>query len=143
MKRHLLIGFSSLLVLVAASALAAEGPLEKTMQQAAGTVIQGCDKELSTFCKNVTPGEGRLLACLYAYEDQLSPRCEYALYDSSAQLDRAINALNYTAQECGDDLQKYCADVQAGEGRLRDCLKKNEKKLSDRCKTAMKDVGVK
>ncbi|MEZ4598366.1 MAG: cysteine rich repeat-containing protein [Syntrophotaleaceae bacterium] len=144
MKRLLVIGFSSLLVLVVASlAFAAEDPMKKTVQGALETAIEGCEEELSTYCKNVTPGEGRLLACLYAYQDKLSPRCEYSLYDSAAQLDRALNALTYVAQECGDDLQKYCADTDPGEGRLRDCLKRNEAKVSERCKTALKDVGQK
>jgi hypothetical protein len=31
--------------------------------------LEGCNKEFETYCKDVTPGEGRLLACLYAYED--------------------------------------------------------------------------
>ncbi len=144
MKRLLLIGFSTLLVLVATSlAFAAEDPMKKTVEGAVVTVVEGCEKELSTYCKDVTPGEGRLLACLYAYQDKLSSRCEFALYDSAAQLDRALNALTYTAQECGEDLQKYCADIQPGEGRLGDCLKRNEAKVSDRCKTALKDVGLK
>ena len=30
------------------------------------SVAKGCEKELTTFCKDVTPGEGRILACLYA-----------------------------------------------------------------------------
>jgi len=35
---------------------------------------EGCKKEIETYCKGVTPGEGRILACLYAYEDKLSAR---------------------------------------------------------------------
>jgi len=52
------------------------------------TVANGCKAELEKYCKNVTPGEGRVLACLYAYGDKLSGRCEYALYDASVQLER-------------------------------------------------------
>lgn len=107
------------------------------------SVKEGCEKELGSFCKEVTPGEGRILACLYAYEDKLSGRCEYALYDASAQLQHAVTSLSYAANECKEDLKKHCTTVKAGEGRLAACLKKNEKELSTRCKTAMKDVGVK
>jgi hypothetical protein len=78
----------------------------------------------------VTPGEGRILACLYAHEDKLSGQCEYALFDAAAQLERAVAALAYLVNECGDDLDNYCAGVPAGEGRLLDCLDKNEKKVS-------------
>lgn len=107
------------------------------------SVKEGCEKELGSYCKEVTPGEGRVLACLYAFEDKLSGRCEYALYDASAQLQHAVASLSYAANECKEDLEKHCATVKAGEGRLAACLKKNEKELSTRCKTAMKDVGVK
>ena len=107
------------------------------------SVKEGCEKELGSFCKEVTPGEGRVLACLYAFEDKLSSRCEYALYDASAQLQHAVATLSYGANECKADLEKHCAKVEAGGGRLMECLKKNEKDLTARCKTAMKDIGVK
>jgi hypothetical protein len=107
------------------------------------TVVKGCDKELKTYCKDVTPGEGRVVACLYAYEDKLSARCEYALYDAAAQLERAINALAYAANECRDDLSKFCSDIKAGEGRLLQCIDKNDAKISTRCKQALKDTGLK
>jgi len=104
-------------------------------------VAKGCDKEITTYCKGVTPGEGRVLACLYAYEDKLSGKCEYALYDAAVQLERVVNALAYTANECGKDLDAYCANIQPGQGRLLDCLNKNE--ISKRCTQALKDTGLK
>jgi hypothetical protein len=99
--------------------------------------------ELDTYCKDVTPGNNRLLACIYAHEDKLSGRCEYALYDAAAQLEHAVASLSYAAAECDDDLEKYCANVDVGGGRLLACLDKNEKKVSGRCKQALKDVGLK
>ncbi len=107
------------------------------------TVVKGCKTEIETYCKNVTPGEGRVLACLYAYEDKLSGRCEYALYDAAMQLERALTALSYVANECREDLQKFCSDIQPGGGRLMACIDKNEKQVSSRCKQAIKDVGLK
>jgi hypothetical protein len=112
-------------------------------QEAGSTFFEGCEKELAALCKDVAPGEGRLLACLYAYQDKLSPRCEYALYDSAAQLERALSALTHMINECRDDLGTYCAEVSPGEGRLLDCLEKNDAKVSSRCKAALKDVGMK
>lgn len=125
----------SLVLLFVGSALAQEGLVR--------TVTEGCKKEIKTYCKGVTPGEGRLLACLYAYGDKLSGRCEFALYDASVQLERAVNALSYVANECRDDLNAYCSAVEPGEGRLLDCLEKNKKKVSGRCNQAIKDVGLK
>jgi len=120
----------------AAMAVAAEsGPVE--------TVVKGCEKEINTYCKAVTPGEGRVLACLYAYGDKLSNRCEYALYDASVQLQRFITGINYLATECRDDLKAYCSSVKPGEGRLIDCIDKNMDKVSGRCKQAINDVKLK
>ena len=106
-------------------------------------VADGCSKEISTYCKGVTPGEGRVLACLFAYEDKLSNRCEYALYDAAAQLERAIAALTFLANECKDDLKTYCSNIKPGEGRLINCIDKNMEKVSSRCKQAIKDVNKK
>jgi hypothetical protein len=133
-----------IMIVWAGTALAQQkGPVETMAQGVVDTVAKGCEKELTKYCKDVTPGEGRVLACLYAHEDKLSAQCEYALFDAAAQLDRAISALTYVANECGDDLEKYCADVSAGQGRLQNCLKKNDKKVSKRCKQALKDTGMK
>ena len=107
------------------------------------TIADGCKVELEKYCSQVTPGEGRVLACLYAHEEKISPKCEYALYDAAVQLERAVSALAYVANECDADMEKYCESVAAGEGRLADCLKKQGKNVSERCRGAMKDVGLK
>src|SRR5512143_4098484 len=107
------------------------------------SVAKGCENELKTYCKDVTPGEGRVLACLYAHEDKLSGQCEFALYDAAAQLERALNALSYAANECRDDLTKFCSDIKPGGGRLMQCIDKNDAKVSTRCKQALKETGLK
>jgi cysteine rich repeat protein len=120
-----------------------KGPAEAAAEKIVQTVADGCKTELETYCKNVTVGEGRVLACLYAYEDKLSARCEYALYDASAQLERAITTVTYVANECRDDLTKFCSNIKIGEGRVLQCLDKNSSKVSSRCKQALKDTGLK
>ncbi len=40
--------------------------------------------------------------------------------------------------ECQADIEKFCEGVQVGEGRIEACLKKNQKKLSKKCRTAQK-----
>ena len=50
-------------------------------------MAKGCEAAITTTCKDVTPGEGRILACLYAHGDKLSGKCEYALYDAAIQLE--------------------------------------------------------
>ena len=107
------------------------------------TVANGCKMEIEKYCSQVTPGQGRILACLYAHEDKLSAKCEYALYDAASQLERAVAALSYVANECNEDLDKFCESIEPGKERLLDCLDKHDKQVSKRCKQAIKDVGVK
>ena len=107
------------------------------------TVADGCKAELETYCKDVTPGEGRVLACLYAHEDKISAKCEYALFDAAAQLERVIGAMTFVANECEDDLLAHCASIEPGQGRVLDCLKKNKDKLSQRCQDGLETVGLK
>ncbi|MBW2490347.1 MAG: cysteine rich repeat-containing protein [Deltaproteobacteria bacterium] len=107
------------------------------------TVANGCKMEIEKYCGQVTPGQGRVLACLFAHEDKLSGKCEYALYDAAVQLERAVAALSYVANECDADLDKYCGSIEPGKGRLLECLEKHDKQVSGRCKQAIKDVGLK
>jgi len=134
----------SIVALVAMPVLAAEqGPGEKAGQAIVDTVANGCKVEIESYCNGVTPGEGRVLACLYARQDKLSSACEYALYDAAVQLERAVSLLTFVASECKDDLVKHCQSVEVGEGRLLQCLEDNKADVSNRCKSAVKAAGMK
>jgi Cysteine rich repeat len=102
----------------------------------------GCQKEITSFCKDVTPGEGRVLQCLAAHKDKLSNRCNYVLYDAAAQLDRLATAIKYVAMECKADLDKHCGDIAIGDGRIAKCLQKNQETLAPDCKQALKDTQM-
>jgi hypothetical protein len=134
-KRVVLLAVVAMFFVSVASSWAADNVID--------TVAKGCEKELTTYCKDVTPGEGRVLACLFAFSDKLTGQCEYALYDAAAQLERFVAALGYVANECDADLDKFCADVAVGEGRLLNCLDENASKISERCTQALKDVSAK
>jgi hypothetical protein len=110
--------------------------------QLATQVLEGCNSELTQYCAEVTPGEGRLLSCLYAYEDKLSGQCEHALYDAAARLERAIGTITYVANECRSELETHCTGVEVGEGRVAQCLKDHASELSPGCNQALTDVGV-
>lgn len=104
------------------------------------TIEQGCSVELEKYCSQVTPGEGRVLACFFAHEDKLSGQCQFALYNASAQLEHAISALNYVAGQCQNDMLKLCPEVAVGEGRVLDCLEANKESVSAACNQAIGDV---
>ena len=109
-------------------------------QNPVATIETGCAAEIENYCSQVTVGEGRLLACFYAHEDKLSGQCQYALYTASAELEHAVSALNYVAGQCQADIVKLCANVQAGEGRILECLDSQKETVSAPCKQAVADV---
>jgi hypothetical protein len=111
-------------------------------QDAARDVAENCKVELDTYCKDVTPGGGRILACLHAYSDKLSDTCKASVQDATGQIKALGAAVSFVGDECAADLQAFCKDVPAGEGRLMNCLDANDDKLSNRCRAALKDVGL-
>ena len=105
-------------------------------------LLEGCESELTQYCSAVTPGERRLLACLYAHEDKLSRPCEVALYDSAARLARAMDAIALVGSSCRSELQSFCANVDVGEGRIVQCLKDRGDELTPGCSDALSEIGV-
>ena len=134
-KRFLCSIVASVMFIWTASAMAANESLLES-------VAKGCMTELETYCKDVTPGQSRVLACLYAHGDKLSGKCEYALYDAAVQLERAVAALSYLVNECAADLDQFCSEVEAGEGRLLACLEDHDVEVSARCKDAVSKVII-
>jgi Cysteine rich repeat len=111
--------------------------------QLSDQVLEGCNTELARFCAEVTPDEGRLLACLYAHGDKLSGQCDYALSNAAARLERAISAITYVVSECRTELETHCAQIEVGEGRVAECLKDHASELGLACDQALTEVGVK
>lgn len=134
MKRFVLVIFSAAALVPALSTAVLADPAE--------TFLKGCEKEIKTYCSEVTPGEGRLIACIYAHEDKISGKCEYAVYDAAVQLERAVAALSYVASSCDKDIDTFCADVPVGEGRVEECLSSNKDKVSEDCREALRQVGM-
>ena len=105
-------------------------------------VTQACEKEIDTYCSQVTPGEGRLLSCFYAHEDKLSVQCVNALYDGMATLERAVEAISYVASQCRDDIDTHCGETIPGEGRVIRCLLAKKADVSKACSGAIDEVGL-
>jgi len=134
-----------LLVAVAAVLLAAPtvwAQESQSMDEVVDQVVAACQTEIDSYCSQVTPGNGRMLACFYAHEDKLSGRCDYALYDASAKLEQFAAAITHVATECQDDIHQFCGKVAMGEGRVGLCLLDHKAEVSAACSTAMDDVGL-
>ncbi len=128
--------------IVLGALLLAAGRTHAAEETLGDKVKKACSKELSTFCKGVPEGQGRILACLYAFEDKVSDKCVYAVYDAANQLEQAATAVKYAATQCEADLKKFCSDVKPGEGRGLACLQKHDKDVSQQCKDALEQTGL-
>ena len=80
--------------------------------------------------------------CLMAYEDNLSLSCELGIAEAAMTLEQGLMAIDYSIKACEADADKFCLDVEPGEGRIVSCLKQNEAKLANQCVTALKETGL-
>ncbi|MEQ1717818.1 MAG: cysteine rich repeat-containing protein [Hyphomicrobium sp.] len=96
-------------------------------------VLAACEPELKSFCSAVTPGDGRLALCLMAHEDKISDTCYDGLLDVADGVDLAISNVDRAAKACGPDIEKHCGKVEAGEGRIAQCLIDKKTVLSTAC----------
>lgn len=103
-------------------------------------IAEGCGPEIETFCSRVTLGEGRLAACFYAFEDQLSDKCNHTLYVVAEQIETAAIVLDYFIEQCGDDIVNLCPDVEPGDGRIISCLASQSTALSQSCSEAITEL---
>lgn len=109
-------------VLFSASVFAHEG---KVHEDESGTAKRAaCKADVDNFCKDVKPGEGRIMECLKVHESELSAGCKA----QSGKHNHAKWAV------CKADIDSFCKDIEPGEGRIVECLKAHESELSADCK---------
>lgn len=120
------------LLLCAPSSGSAQSPRDN-LAAAIETVERSCSDDIASFCAKVTPGEGRLLLCMQAHEDQLSRRCQFSLYRASRGLENAVNRVAQTAEACWADIEARCGDAE----KVGPCLMQNRATLSNACQTTI------
>lgn len=106
-------------------------------ESVAEMVLKGCKKELVSYCSTVTPGRGRIAACLFAHNDKLSEPCEGMLEIGMNQLSIILSTVSYVVEQCYRDIDKHCEGVVIGGGRLHKCLSTNRDKLEQKCQTVL------
>src|SRR6266540_6311721 len=109
---RMMIFSTTVLALVwAPSSVSAQSNVRERVAAAVQAVQQACASDVSKFCGNVTRGEGRILVCMHAHDDQLSKSCQLSLYRVSRGLEQALNRLERIADACWNDIQEKCADA--------------------------------
>jgi hypothetical protein len=99
-----------------------------------------CNEDIKKYCSNVTPGEGRVLHCMQAYEDKISPQCAYAEQEAALNLQVAIDRLKEAVMACNNEIAKFCSKTQPGQGRVAQCLIDNKAAASAQCAGAIQKL---
>lgn len=102
-----------------------------------------CKDDLATLCAGVEPTDGKALACLQHHRADISVRsCRVAFLRLMGFVveDHRLNP--EMLQSCKMDIQKRCAGVVAGEGRMQLCLRTSEADLDPDCRAAVQRVEV-
>ena len=99
-----------------------------------------CAKDIKKYCSNVTPCEGRLIYCMQAYEDKISPKCAFELEDAATSLLTTADALKDALVACKAEITGVCGKIQPGQGRIAACLLANKSTASIGCVEAIKKI---
>ena len=111
-------------------------------QIAAQSIFESCETDLKAYCGQVTPGNGHIVACLYAHEDTLSDNyCDAATEDHANLLDWFFESVRYVMDQCANDIQEHCAGVAFGGGRIFSCLVEKTSSLTDGCKALVPELS--
>ena len=89
---------------------------------------EACRAEMDKLCKDVQPGEGRVINCLREHDADLSATCR-AYVNTTSQ---------YMA--CIDDAARFCPKAEPGGGRQLACLRTHMSDLSTACKRELDRV---
>ncbi|MDO8526348.1 MAG: cysteine rich repeat-containing protein [Deltaproteobacteria bacterium] len=115
MKKGIVAGLASLLLLAGSSAFAEE------------PAMGPCKADMQKLCAGVEPGHGRVWDCLKQHKDHVSPACK-------EKIEHKKEMVKEKADACNADREKFCKDVKPGKGHIHKCLKKHDSELSPECK---------
>jgi Cysteine rich repeat len=81
-----------------------------------------CMQDAEKLCQGITPGGGRIAACLKSHKDQLSDACKSRVAEFREE-----------AQSCEADVKRLCPNTKPGPER-HDCMMQHKDQVSAACK---------
>lgn len=144
--RHSAVVSAAVLAMAVAGPLRAQpAPQERTPRAGptVGAVLDACQADMKTYC-GTEPFPGGLARCMRRNRAQLSPACQAI----TGELQRSIearrealrSAMERMRQACETDVKALCGNAGAGRGHLMACMRQNQDKVSQACKTAMGEM---
>jgi hypothetical protein len=131
------LGVLSLLAILPLGSASAQTDMSKAIQEklaAEATKLEAsCADDIKKYCSDVTPGEGRMLYCMHAHEDKISPKCAYDLEEAAADVQLSADLLKEAIAACKTEISGVCGKTQPGQGRIAACLFVNKPTASKAC----------
>jgi Cysteine rich repeat len=136
---HLLarLAFLLLLALLSAGSASAQTDIAKAIKEKlageAAKLEKSCAADIKKYCRDVTPGEGRMIYCMQAHEDKISPKCAYDLEEAAADVQLSADNLKEAIIACKAEISGVCGKIRQGQGRIAACLYENRSTASKAC----------
>lgn len=143
---HLLakLGLLPLLAVLLAGPASAQTDVGKTILGKLTTKVakleSACAKDIRKYCKTVTPGEGRMIYCMQAHEDKISPQCAFELGETASSVQTFSDGLKDAVIACKAEIAGVCGKTVPGQGRIAACLIANKSTASKDCADAIQKV---
>jgi Golgi apparatus protein 1 len=116
------LGIPALLAILSAGPVVAQADITKAIQEKlaakAAKLESSCADDLKKYCSTVTPGEGRMIYCMQAHEDKISPKCAYDLEEAVADVQLSADNLKDAIVACKAEITGVCGTTLPGQGRI-------------------------
>jgi Cysteine rich repeat len=99
-----------------------------------------CGDDIKKYCSDVTPGEGRMIYCMQAHEDKISPKCSFDLEEAATDVQMHADNLKEAIVACRAEITGVCGKTQPGQGRIAACLIANKSTASKSCVDALDKI---
>jgi hypothetical protein len=143
---HLLagLGLLALPVILSIGAASAQTDIGKAIQEKlaaeAAKLENSCADDIKKYCSDVTPGEGRMIYCMQAHEDKISPKCAFDLEEAATDVQLSADNLKEAITACKAEIIGVCGKTQPGQGRIAACLIANKSTASRGCGDAIQKI---
>jgi hypothetical protein len=143
---HLLAGLAllPLLGILSVGSASAQTDIAKAIQTKlaaeAAKLESSCADDIKKYCSDVTPGEGRMIYCMQAHEDKISPKCAFDLEEAATDVQLSADNLKDAITACHAEITGVCGKTQPGQGRIAACLIANKPTASNGCVDALDKI---
>jgi hypothetical protein len=135
------LGLLALLAIGPASLASAQTDIAKAVQEKlaaeAAKLDNSCADDIKKYCSDVTPGEGRMIYCMQAHEDKISPKCAFDLEEAATDIQLSADNLKEAVVACKAEITGVCGKIQPGQGRVAACVMANKATASKSCVEAI------